>query len=72
MAITNQVAPILDVEAFEEFLQNAVYSDTFTLWAAGSTNAYLGKLKANINLNKGVNLTGQKSQSRASYKCAME
>jgi hypothetical protein len=58
VAITNQTAAILNKDIFESFLHNAVYSEYFTLSAAGVTNAFLGKLKAHIRLDKSIVLAG--------------
>jgi hypothetical protein len=59
VAITNQTASILDLEQFQKFLSTAVYSENFTLSAAGSTAAYLGILKAPLKLKKNVQLNGE-------------
>jgi hypothetical protein len=58
VTVTNQTATILDKTQFIDFLANAVYSEEFTLAARGETDAYLGKLKAHIHLNKAIKLKG--------------
>lgn len=58
VAVTNQTATILDESQFETFLASAVNSENFTMSAEGATAAYLGHLKANINLKKNVELSG--------------
>jgi hypothetical protein len=59
LTIVNQTATILDQPQFEKFLASAVSSEEFTMSAAGSTTAYLGKLKAPLKLNKNVKLAGK-------------
>ena len=58
VAITNETVEILNEDIFESFLHDAVYSEFFTLSASGATNAYLGKLKAHIDLDKSIVLAG--------------
>lgn len=59
LTITNQTATILDKPQFMEFLGDAVNAEHFKISAYGTTTAYLGKLKANIKLNKDVDMTGK-------------
>lgn len=59
LQIVNQTAKILDQVQFEEFLVSAVDAKNFTLSAYGATAAYLGKLKAEIELKKTVELPGE-------------
>lgn len=61
VAVTNETAGILNKDIFEDFLHDAVYSEYFTLSASGATNAYLGKLKAHIHMDKSIVLAGQNS-----------
>lgn len=62
ITVTNQTTNILDQDIFETFLHSAVYQETFILSASGETDAYVGKLKAHIRLDKKVELKGQSSQ----------
>lgn len=59
LTITDQTATILDKGQFTEFLESAVNAEHFKISAYGTTAAYLGKLKANIKLNKDVDMTGK-------------
>jgi hypothetical protein len=63
--ITNQTAEILDKSQFIDFLQSAVNADSFKISAYGKTAAYLGALKADITLNKKVDMTGKIARSLA-------
>jgi len=69
VAVVNQTAQIENGSQFEEFLTQAIYAENFTLAAKGSTNAYLGKLKAKLTLDKEIelaalnNLTGYSIES---------
>ncbi|OCK79487.1 hypothetical protein K432DRAFT_354827 [Lepidopterella palustris CBS 459.81] len=56
--LDNQTATILNQPEFEAFLTNAVNSETFTMHARGETNAYIGKLKAHLKLDKSISLNG--------------
>jgi hypothetical protein len=58
LAFTNQPIEILDKNVFADFVRSAVFSKTFMLSASGFTNAYVGKLKAHIHLDKNIPLTG--------------
>ncbi|OBT61226.1 hypothetical protein VE03_08700 [Pseudogymnoascus sp. 23342-1-I1] len=58
ITVTNQTTNILDQEIFGTFLNSAVYQETFFLSASGETDAYVGKLKAHIRLDKKVELKG--------------
>ncbi|KFY47496.1 hypothetical protein V495_01934 [Pseudogymnoascus sp. VKM F-4514 (FW-929)] len=58
ITITNQTTNILDQGIFGTFLHSAVYQETFVLSASGETDAYVGKLKAHIHLDKKVELKG--------------
>ncbi|OBT43684.1 hypothetical protein VE00_05562 [Pseudogymnoascus sp. WSF 3629] len=58
ITVTNQTTKILDKEIFGTFLHSAVYQETFILSASGATDAYVGKLKAHISLDKKVELKG--------------
>ena len=57
--ITNQTAKILDIAAFESFLQSMMYSKNFTMQVNGQTDAFLGPIKAPVNLNKQISLAGK-------------
>jgi hypothetical protein len=61
LSFTDQPAEILNRDIFAEFVHSAMFSEVFTLSVTGSTNAHVGKLKANINLEKNLQLTGQYS-----------
>lgn len=63
LTITNQTAQILDHGQFLSFVTNALHSKTFTLGATGFTDAFLGVLKAHININKAMTLDGMCSIS---------
>ncbi|KFY28060.1 hypothetical protein V493_03118 [Pseudogymnoascus sp. VKM F-4281 (FW-2241)] len=58
LAFTNQPAEILDRVIFKGFVHSVVFSDAFTLSVSGSTNAYVGKLKARVHLQKDIQLAG--------------
>lgn len=62
ITVTNQTTKILDKEIFGIFLHSAVYQETFILSASGETDAYVGKLKTHIRLDKKVELKGKGSQ----------
>ena len=59
VTITNETATILDEPQFEKFLASAVGAENFTIAAYGTTNAFLGILKAPITLKKNVPLNGE-------------
>lgn len=61
LSFTDQPAEILNRDIFTEFVHSAMFSEVFTLSVTGPTNAHVGKLKANINLEKNLQLTGQYS-----------
>ncbi|KFY79460.1 hypothetical protein V498_08939 [Pseudogymnoascus sp. VKM F-4517 (FW-2822)] len=61
LSFTDQHAEILDRDLFSEFVHSVVFSEEFTLSATGNTNAYVGKLKAPIHLQKDFKLTGLNS-----------
>lgn len=58
ITIVNQTATIMNQTEFIQFLTSAVTSENFTLSASGGTVAYLGILKAKIELTKNVELAG--------------
>ncbi|RDW66470.1 hypothetical protein BP6252_10105 [Coleophoma cylindrospora] len=58
ISVQNQTTPVMNMTAWVEFLQSAVYSDQFALAVRGQTNAYLGKIRAHVSLNKNVELRG--------------
>lgn len=58
LSFTDQPAEILDGDIFTEFVHSVVFSEAFTLSATGHANAYVGKLKAPIHLQKDFKLTG--------------
>ncbi|RDW71753.1 hypothetical protein BP5796_07787 [Coleophoma crateriformis] len=58
ISVQNQTTPIVNMTAWVEFLKSAVYSDKFALTVRGQTDAYLGKIRAHVNLNKNLELTG--------------
>jgi Protein of unknown function (DUF3712) len=59
LAFADQLVQILDKNIFAEFVNRVLFSKTFMLSVKGSTNAYVGKLKAHINLEKNIPLTGK-------------
>jgi hypothetical protein len=67
VTIINQTATIQNQTEFVNFLTSAVNSENFTLSAAGGTAAYLGILKADIKLNKNVELAGLNSLNGFSF-----
>lgn len=58
ITVANQTVQIQNMTEFVNFLHNAVYSETFIMSTKGSTTAYLGKLKAHVNLDKSVQMDG--------------
>ncbi|ELR10037.1 hypothetical protein VC83_07374 [Pseudogymnoascus destructans] len=58
LTITDQPAKILDTDIFTKFVHSVVFSEAFTLSVTGSANAYVGKLKARVHLQKDIQLTG--------------
>jgi hypothetical protein len=58
LQITNQTAKILDITSFQSFLQSAMYSKNFTMQVNGKTDAFLGAIRAPVNLNKEITLAG--------------
>lgn len=56
--INDQRAQIIDHDEFNRFLEEAVYNEDFTLSAFGKGRAWLGKLKADLDLRKNVKLKG--------------
>jgi hypothetical protein len=61
LSFTDQPAKILNRDIFTEFVRTAMFSEEFMLSVAGPTHAHVGKLKANINLEKNIKLKGQYS-----------
>jgi hypothetical protein len=58
ITVANQTVQIQNMTEFINFLHDAVYLETFIMSTRGSTNAYLGKLKAHVNLDKSVQMNG--------------
>lgn len=59
ITIENQTAELLNINVFQTFLHDAVYNEQFMLSAWGETDAFLGKLKAHLHLDKSVELAGR-------------
>jgi hypothetical protein len=59
ITITNQTTPIIDIDNFTRVLADAAFSKTFYLSVKGSTTAHLGALKANLRLEKDIQLNGK-------------
>lgn len=58
IAFEDQPIHISNKTLWTQFVRSAVFQDKFMLSVAGSTNAFVGKLKAHINLKKDIPLTG--------------
>lgn len=58
ISITNQTINILEKREFIEFLRGAVTNEKFVMAARGKTTAKIGALKADITLDKKIELNG--------------
>jgi hypothetical protein len=59
ITITNQTINILEKREFIEFLRSAVTNEKFVMAARGKTTAKIGALKADITLDKHIELNGK-------------
>lgn len=59
ISVKSQEVGILDMDEFTKFLTAAVHQETFTLAVKGSTTARLGKLKADVTLDRQIEQPGK-------------
>ncbi|KFY41395.1 hypothetical protein V494_03015 [Pseudogymnoascus sp. VKM F-4513 (FW-928)] len=56
--ITDQPTEILDKPMFKKFVHSALFEEDFTLSVTGPTSANVGKLKAEVHMQKDIHLKG--------------
>ncbi|RDW60250.1 hypothetical protein BP5796_11856 [Coleophoma crateriformis] len=56
--VQGQTAAITNMESFESFLAVAMYNKNFTMQATGTTDAFLGAIRAPVTLNKQIEMAG--------------
>ncbi|KAJ5752189.1 hypothetical protein N7520_009106 [Penicillium odoratum] len=54
MGVSNQLTPLQNMTAWEEFVHQVVFQEQTSLAVSGQTNAFLGVLKSHVHLNKNI------------------
>jgi hypothetical protein len=58
ITVTNQTVKIVDRNSFVSFLESALYSTSFKIVVTGTTDTFIGAIKAPIKLNKQIEMAG--------------